>query len=242
MFQRRAAWASAASLALLSIAGAARAEPDLSGVWTLASPPMTRPGAYADLPLAPQARAKVDAHRALVDPLGESPGSYCLGAGMPETMMGAGGYPMEVIQNLDQVTIINELHNDIRRIFLGDRIADDADIFPDRNGYSKGRWEGDVLVVETTHLKEQVDSRYPHSASATIVERFALQEAEDGERRLVADTTVTDPEWWTASLEYRLEWRTYPLGRLMPYDCTEPSWLDHLDVLAAGASDSADGD
>ena len=38
------------------------------------------------------------------------------------------------------------------------------DLFPDRNGYSFGRWEGDKLIVETTHLKEAVDQgRYPHS-------------------------------------------------------------------------------
>ena len=218
---------------LLMAAAPAWAQPDLTGVWALASAPMTRLGEYADLPLTPEAQAKVDAYRALVDPLGESPGSYCLGAGMPETMMGAGGYPMEVVQKGDQITIINELHNDIRRIFLGARIATDDDIFPDRNGYSKGRWEGDVLVVETTHLKEQVDSRYPHSASTSIVERFSMTEAADGTPLLVADVVVTDPQWWTEPLAYQLQWRPYEIGRLMPYDCTEPTWLDHLDELAA---------
>lgn len=223
--------------ALLTAAGSAQAQPDLSGVWQLASRPMTRLGAYAELALTPEAQAKVDAYRALVDPLGESPGSYCLGSGMPEAMMGAGGYPMEVIQQDGQVTIVNELHNDIRRIFLGDRIAPDSDIFPDRNGYSAGRWEGDVLVVETAHLKEQADSRFPHSDATTIVERFSVSGAGD-DRRLAADVVVTDPEWWTAPLEYRLEWAPYAIGRLMPYDCNEPAWLDHLEDLAAKAADA----
>lgn len=210
--------------------------PDFSGVWALSSPPMTRLGQYADLDLTPEAEAKVQAYRALVDPLGESPGSYCLGAGMPEAMMGAGGYPMEVIQKADQVTIINELHTDIRRVFLGDSIAPDADIFPDRNGYSSGHWEGNTLVVETAHLKDQVDSRFPHSEATRIVERFSLGEDAEGGPRLRAEVTVTDPEWWTEPLSYTLTWAPSPVGRLMPYDCNEPRWLDHLDALAEDAA------
>ncbi len=49
-----------------------------------------------------------------------------------------------------------EAHAEIRRIYLGER-AKEEDLFPDRNGYSVGRWDGDKLIVETTHLKEAVD-------------------------------------------------------------------------------------
>ena len=53
--------------------------------------------------------------------------------------------------------------------------ANPEDLFPDRNGYSFGRWEGDKLIVETTHLKEAVDQgRYPHSEQAKIVEEYTL--------------------------------------------------------------------
>ena len=57
----------------------------------------------------------------------------------------------------------------------------EGDLFPDRNGYSFGRWEGDKLIVETTHLKEAVDQgRYPHSENAKIVEEYTLVVNDDG--------------------------------------------------------------
>lgn len=227
--------ATGAAAALAMVAAEAHAQPDLTGVWQLASPPLALPGQiYPDLPFTEEGREKVMAHRALVDPMGQTPGMFCVPAGMPEMMMGVASYPIEVIQKEDQVTIISENLGDVRRIFLGDRIVGDAEIFPDRNGYSRGHWEGEVLVVETTHLEEQVDSRYPHSAATTITERFSLTEDADGTPRLLADTVVTDPEWLTEPLEYRLEWTPYEIGWIQPFDCTEQVWLDHLDALARG--------
>lgn len=221
--------------AVLLTAGAARAETDLTGVWALASPPLALPGQiYPALPFSEEGRATVEAHRALVDPLGQTPGMFCVPAGMPEMMMGVASYPIEIIQKPDQITIISENLNDVRRIFLGDRIIADEAIFPDRNGYSKGHWEGDVLVVETTHLEEQADSRYPHSAETTITERFSLTQDADGTPRLLVDTMVDDPVFLTEALEYRLEWTPYEIGWIMPFDCTEQVWLDHLDALARG--------
>ncbi len=48
---------------------------------------------------------------------------------------------------------------------------------PSRAGYSVGRWEGDALVVETTHFLPGVlnaDSRILHGAKLRITERFEL--------------------------------------------------------------------
>jgi hypothetical protein len=220
----------------LAAATAANAEPDFTGVWQMASPPMTRPQGYPDLPFTPEGRERVEAYRALVDPTGENPTQWCVSHGMPEMMMGGGSYPVELIQKADQVTIIGEAMSETRRIYLGDRIAPDADIFPSRHGYSKGHWEGDVLVVETAHLQELPDSRYPHSAAATITERFQLTQDADGTPRLIADTVVRDPEWLERPLEYRLEWTPSEPDWILPYECREEDWLDHLDELAARAA------
>ena len=228
-----------AAVLLMAAAAPAWAQPEMSGAWALASEPLALPGQiYPELPFSEEGRAKVGAHRALVDPLGQTPGMFCVPAGMPEMMMAVAGYPIEIIQKPDQITIISENLNDIRRIFLGDRIEDEANLFPSRNGYSKGRWEGDVLVVETTHLEEQVDSRYPHSAETTITERFSLTQDADGTPRLLIDTVVNDPVFLAEKLEYRLEWTPYEIGWVMPYECVEQVWLDHLEELAAEAGQS----
>ena len=81
-------------------------------------------------------------------------------------MLGSGGYPMEIHQRPEQIIIVYEAHNEVRRVYLGDRIVPEADRLPGRNGHSSGRWEGNTLVVETTHLVEQVDQRYAHSDKA----------------------------------------------------------------------------
>ena len=84
-----------------------------------------------------------------------------------------------------RVTTIYELHNDVRRLYLGSRNVPEPDRLPGRNGYSAAHWEGDTLVVETTKLVEQVDQRYPHSDRAQVVERYQLTTSARGERVLV---------------------------------------------------------
>src|SRR5262249_57852017 len=112
-------------------------------------------------------------------------------------MLGSGGYPMEIIQRPDQITIIYEAHNEIGRVYFGNRIIPEKDRLSERNGYSTGRWEGSTLVVETTKLDEQVDQRYAHSEAARIVERYTLTE-ENGQKVLSAEMTLTDPAFYTA--------------------------------------------
>ena len=219
----------------LAASCAAQAEPDFTGIWQLASRPMTSAQGYPDLPLPPAGRAKVDKHRAVADPAGESPTLWCVTHGMPEMMMGGGGYPLEIIQKPDQLTMISEWMSETRRVYLGKRILDTSTLFPSRHGYSKAHWEGEVLVVETVNLQEMVDSRFPHSEQAVITERFSMTRNADGTPRLIADTVVRDPLWLREPLQYRLEWTTYKLGWIQPYECMEERWLERLDKLAEGA-------
>jgi hypothetical protein len=214
---------------------AADAQPDFTGIWQLASRPMTSAQGYPDVPLTPEGQALVAAHRELVDPVGENPTLWCVTHGMPEMMMGGGGYPLEIIHKSDQVTMISEWMSETRRVYLGERIKPTEDMFPTRQGYSSGHWEGATLVVETVKLQDMVDSRFPHSASTTIVERFSLTHDADGTARLIADTVVRDPLWLSEPLQYRLEWTPYALGWMQPYECMEETWLKRLDELAAQA-------
>jgi hypothetical protein len=216
----------------------AQQPPDLTGVWTdYVDPrqPTAAAGSQAavapNLPFTNEAQRKVDAYRKLVAPTGDTPGGYCLGAGMPTIILGGATYPMEIVQRPEQITILFELHNDVRRIYFGARNAPDADRLPFRNGYSSGRWEGDTLVVETTHLVEQVDQRYPHSAQAQIVERYRLTTGAKGERVLAIDFEMTDPAFYTKPVTAQKKWMAVPNGHLLPYDCAEEGWRQHLEQL-----------
>src|SRR5678815_2564650 len=117
--------------------------PDLTGVWTTYRAPTGQAqgrggarGTQPELPLRPEARGKVQEYQRLIAGTGDTPGGYCLGTGMPGSMMGSGGYPMEIVQRPDQITIIYEAHNEIRRVYFGNRIIPEKDRLPERNGYS----------------------------------------------------------------------------------------------------------
>jgi hypothetical protein len=239
----RAALRLAAATGVIVCVGFAMADvsaqqPDFTGVWTTYNEPGQAPGgrgAGPALPLNDAAKQKVARYRAMVEPTGDTPGGYCLGTGMPGSMLGSGGYPMEIHQRPEQIIIVYEAHNEIRRVYLGSRIVPNADRLPGRNGHSTGRWEGNTLVVETTHLVEQVDQRYPHSDQARIVERYHLEKGAAGATVLVAEMTMTDPAFYTTPFTTVKKWALVPNGHLLPYECAEENWLKHLDELEKNA-------
>jgi hypothetical protein len=68
-------------------------------------------------------------------------------------------------------------------------------------GTSVGRWEGNVLVVETRNVKaESPINGQPLSDEGVVVERLALADANTLDYRV----TITDPKVYTAPFTYRL--------------------------------------
>lgn len=226
-------------------ARAADTHPDFTGVYSnYQEPGAARParGAGPELPFTPVAKEKIAAYQALVSPKSETPGSFCLGTGMPGSMLGSGGYPMEIIQRPDQLTVLYEAHTEMRHIYLGARVIPVADQVQDRNGYSEAHWEGNTLVVNTSQLKEQVDQRYAHSDKAKIVERYHMEKGPKGENVLVSEMTMTDPVFYTQPVTATKKWSQIPNGHLMTYECDEETWDNHLNDLrkqAAGSSKQA---
>ena len=95
-------------------------QPDFTGVWTnYVEPGQGRGGGAAtagggrggaaDLPMTAEGRQKVQAYQALIKGTGDTPGGFCLGTGMPGSMLGSGGYPMEIIQRSNQITITGDV-------------------------------------------------------------------------------------------------------------------------------------
>jgi hypothetical protein len=224
----------APALLLLACAVTA-AEPDFSGAWTTyrnPGAPAAARGATPELKLTAAGQAAVAAYRSVVEGTDYSPGNACVGYGMPESMMGSGGYPMEIIQRPDQLFIVYELHNEFRRIYLPGEQTDPSTHFPERNGYSTAHWEGARLVVETTRLKTQVDTRYPHSNAARIREEYYFDAPlPDGTRVLAADLVLEDPLWLEEPFRTTKRWQELSDYHVKSYECTEPKWLDEIDRL-----------
>jgi hypothetical protein len=83
-------------------------------------------------------------------------------------------------------------------------------------GFSTGEWEGDLLKVTTTHLKEGWLRRngVPRSEKATLVEYFIRH----GEY-LTLVTVVKDPVYLTEAFVRTSNWVADPGFQLSPFSC-----------------------
>ena len=108
-----------------------------------------------------------------------------------------GGYNqnMQLFQTPDHVVVLNEMVHNARVIALdgsprlGDRI-------PQWSGDSRGYWEGDTLIIETSGFNDPSYQRRWRGASQNmkLVVRLTRVDADTLEYRL----TVTDPETWSS--------------------------------------------
>ncbi len=113
--------------------------------------------------------------------------------GPPMTPTGAYNSNYIIVQTADHVMIMSEMVHDVRIINLGEPNRLPANVRP-WFGDSWGRWEGDVLVVETTNLGPQQTIRgVPPSEKAVVTERFSRVD----EETILYEFTVNDPTMYT---------------------------------------------
>jgi hypothetical protein len=212
-----------AALALVLGCGAAAAqEAAIAGIWL---PDGARSQRFpAQPPFTDEGRRIVTEWRTSHDPIEDDPGKFCQAPGMPSLALGGADYPVEIIVTERQVTILMELHQQNRRIFL-DVAAHPARPFPQRNGHSIGRWDGDTLVVDTVAIKAVTFGSVPHSDRVHVAERIR---ALDGGAALVNEVTITDPVMYTEPVVVQQFYRAAPPGtRMLEYECTEGMWAEH---------------
>ena len=139
----------------------------------------------------------------------------CITRGLAGSIL-PGGYNNgnEIVQSPGYVTIVNEMVHEARVVPLDGR----AHLRPAITSYlgdSRGRWDGDTLVVATTNFIDRLGvgmNGTGASEALTITERF----------RRTSDTsidysmTIDDPKTWTAPFTLR-----YTLARDQSYGMFE---------------------
>jgi len=114
----------------------------------------------------------------------------CWATGVPAFLL-TPAQPMFFVQTPQQVSMIAQHDNDVRRIYMN--VPHSANPKPSWYGESVGHYEGDTLVIDTIGLNDKtfVDNfRTPHSEKLHVVERLRLVE---GGKFIEADVLIEDP-------------------------------------------------
>ena len=150
-----------------------------------------------------------------------------------------GGYNnnMQMFQTPDHVVILNEMVHDARVVPLTPRphLSEDVGLW---SGDSRGHWDGDTLVVETTNFSDKKASFEPSAVTALgtgdtlrLIERFTRVD----EDTLLYEFTVDDPQTFTRPFTARL-----PMKRnaepMFEYACHEGNY-GMFNMLTAGRAE-----
>jgi hypothetical protein len=112
------------------------------------------------------------------------------------------------------VTIMWQLQH--RVIYMDGRPHPSEHALHSWQGFSTGEWEGDMLKVTTTHLKEGWVRRngLPRSDKAVLTEYFIRND-----NYLTLVTAIDDPVYLTEPLVRTSDWVLDPGVRLSPFSC-----------------------
>ncbi len=175
-------------------------------------------------PLTPEGERRRAARQARGGERADSPedrnlSERCITRGVPKL---PGGYNNNalILQTPGYVAIFQEMIHEARIIPLDGRPHASASI-RSYLGDSRGRWEGDTLVVETTNFKDNVgDTSFNCCGGAaenmSIVERLTLVDNDTIDYRY----TVTDPTLFTRPWTVSVPMKRSP-GPIFEYACHE---------------------
>ena len=148
--------------------------------------------------------------------------------------MTPGGYNQNVqlFQTPDQVVLLNEMNHNFRVIPLDGRAGSGI---PQWTGESRGHWDGDTLVVETTSfLRETSFAQGQTDAHLRLTERFTRVSADT----LMYEATVDNPTVWVRPWTYEIpmKWNEQPLYE---YACHEGNYGLYNILAGARAEEAA---
>ena len=191
--------------------GVIHAQADFEGIWVPNVPPGAGLPAPSEFKLTPAGREALEGFDAEDDP-----SFRCIMPGVPRGLIDP--YPLEIIQQDHQVVFLHEYHHQVRRVFMDGREA--PEYWPQSlNGFSTGYWDGETLVIRTTHLSPDnymdINGRPFSGAEDTyVVERYTRSED-----ILAFTAEIHDPTYYEAPYLMRSSWALDPDGEIWEYEC-----------------------
>jgi hypothetical protein len=139
-----------------------------------------------------------------------------LGAG-PPMLPASYNNNYQIVQSPGYVMILFELDHDVRIVPIDPRPHVSRDI-RQWTGDSRGHWEGDTLVVETTNFNGKNPLR-GSSENMRVVERFTRVDADTIQYRFTVEDESTWARPWTAEIPMRKT-----IGPLFEHACHEGNY------------------
>lgn len=134
-------------------------------------------------------------------------------------------YLNEIEIGKDRIVIRSEFLNVDRTVYMDGR-PHPANGARTNQGHSIGRWEGDVLVVDTTLFADHLlgnlvvgsgaPIELPSGPRKHVVERYRLS---DDKSRLSLSTVVEDPDYLAEPLTVSTMWDYAPQQKLLRFAC-----------------------
>ena len=180
-------------------------------------------------PLTPQAQKREAARAAAMSKSGAADSwtdrnlaERCLTRGAPKM---PGGYNNNflIAQNPGYVAILQEMIHEVRIIPLDGRPHVNENI-RQWLGDSRGHWEGDTLVVDTTNFRDDIRSTLFYCCGASgenlhLIERFTRVSANMIDYQYTVDDPTTYTRSWTAAIPM-----TKTPGPIYEYACHEGNY------------------
>jgi hypothetical protein len=148
----------------------------------------------------------------------DNPDANCLPLGFMQ--LHTHSQPRKVVQNVNDLMIAYEANYGLRDIFTDGRSLPANDPQPWWYGYSVGKYEGDMLMVETIGLRDDgwLDvNGAPFTSRAKITERFRRPTY----GRIEIDVTIDDPKAYTKPWTVRVNWRLGADEEPIEFVCNE---------------------
>lgn len=201
-------WRNSAIVAAFNVEGQQAFYNEPGGKSVIVDPPDGK------LPYLPEALRKANdnhVHRER-DPTG-----HCHTHGVPRLLVPP--FPIELVEDSNDVALLSETEHSVRIIPL------DGSPHPKNyrawNGDSRGRWEGDTLVVDVADFNGRTwldQAGNIVDENEHVVERFTMT----GRDTIVYEARVDDPTVYSKPWTMRITLRRQPKGtELIEYDCIE---------------------
>ena len=148
----------------------------------------------------------------------DNPDAHCLPLGLMQ--LHTHPDPRRIVQTPSLVVFLYEANYGVRQIHVDGRPAPNNDPQPWWYGYSRGRWDGDTFVVETTNFRDggwlDVNGS-PLTDAGKMTERFRRPNY----GTLTIDITVDDPKAYTRPWSVSLTQRLMVDSEMLEFICLE---------------------